>query len=168
MPNRSPGLAITNTSLMVKINLVINGDSVTRDAEGQQPLAWLLREELKLTKTKLGCGLGQCGACTVLLDGQPIRSCITPLATITGQSVTTIEGLTAKSAVMTAWRELSVPRCHYCHVGQLMAATALLDCHPHPDDGQINAAMSRQFCQCGADPRVLKAIDRAAEILMAG
>jgi len=149
----------------VKINLEINGDSVTRDCDGQQPLVWLLREELALTKTKIGCGLGQCGVCTVLLDGQPIRSCITQLETLTGKNVTTIEGLTAKAAVMTAWHELSVPRCHYCHVGQLMTATALLDRTPHPDDEQIDAAMSRQFCQCGADPLIREAVNRAAEII---
>jgi len=150
---------------MVKINIEINGDAVTSDSDGRRPLVWLLREELELTKTKFGCGLGQCGACTVLLDGQPIRSCITPLETITGKSVTTIEGLTAKSAVMTAWRELCVPRCNYCHVGQLMAATALLDRNPSPGDEQIDAAMSRKFCQCGEDPRIRKAVNRAAEIL---
>jgi len=150
---------------MVKINIEINGDAVTSDSDGRRPLVWLLREELELTKTKFGCGLGQCGACTVLLDGQPIRSCITPLETITGKSVTTIEGLTAKSAVMTAWRELSVPRCNYCHVSQLVAATALLDRNPRPGDEQIDAAMSRKFCQCGEDPRIRKAVNRAAEIL---
>ena len=147
------------------INLKINGNSVASESDPQRPLLWLLREDLEMTGTKFGCGLGQCGSCTVLLDGQPIRSCITPLAAVADKSVVTVEGLTAKSAVVGAWRELSVPQCDYCQSGQLMAATALLDKYPQPSDNQIDAAMSRQLCRCGTYPRIPAAIMRAAQIL---
>ena len=149
----------------LEINLQINNQPVTQIDDGDRPLVWLLREQLKLTKTKISCGLGQCGACTVLLDGQPVRSCITPINTLQGKQVTTIEGLTAKAAVMQAWRELKVPRCQYCHVGQLMAATALLDETSQPDSIQIDAAMNREHCQCGTAPLTRQAISRAAELI---
>ena len=147
------------------INLQVNGVAVSRNGDGDRPLAWLLREELQLTKTKISCGLGQCGACTVLLDGQPVRSCITPIETLDGKQVTTLEGLTAKSAVMQAWRELSVPRCLYCHVGQLMAAVALLDSTANLTEQLIDGAMNRRHCQCGTAPLTRQAIYRAAEII---
>jgi len=147
------------------IALEVNGVAVSSESDAQRPLLWVLREDLQLTGTKFGCGLGQCGSCTVLLDGQPIRSCITPLSTTAGKSVITIEGLTAKSAVVSAWRELSVPQCGYCQSGQMMAATALLDRHPRPDDEQVDAAMSRQLCRCGTYPRIREAINRASAIL---
>ena len=147
------------------IDFKVNDTLVNSGADAQRPLLWVLREDLTLTGTKFGCGLGQCGACTVLLDGQPIRSCITPLLAVDGKSVTTIEGLEAKSAVVSAWRELSVPQCGYCQSGQLMAATALLDRHPDPDDEQIDGAMNGQLCRCGTYPRIRAAIKRAAEIL---
>ena len=147
------------------INIKINGVTTQVNADNQQPLLWVLREELQLTGTKFGCGLGQCGACTVLVDGQPIRSCITPIAAVANKTISTIESLSAESAVVKAWRELSVPQCGYCQSGQMMAATALLDHHPKPDDKQVDAAMDRQLCRCGTYPKIRQAIDRAAEIL---
>ena len=149
----------------MEINLEVNGTSVTSESGDNRPLISLLREELALTNTKTSCGFGRCGTCTVLIDGQPVRSCVTLLSTLAGKQVTTTEGLTAKAAVMQAWRELKVPPCQYCHVGQLMAATALLDRSPHPDDDQVDAAMNRELCQCGSAPLTRQALNRAAEIL---
>ena len=147
------------------INIKINGVTTQVNADNQQPLLWVLREELQLTGTKFGCGLGQCGACTVLVEGQPIRSCITPVAAVANKSINTIESLSAESAVVKAWRELSVPQCGYCQSGQMMAATALLDQHPKPDDKQVEIAMDRQLCRCGTYPKIRQAIERAADIL---
>ena len=147
------------------INTKINGVATRINSDGQQPLLWVLREELRLTGTKFGCGLGQCGACTVLVEGQPIRSCITPVAAVANKSINTIESLSAESAVVKAWRELSVPQCGYCQSGQMMAATALLDQHPKPDDKQVETAMDRQLCRCGTYPKIRQAIERAANIL---
>lgn len=149
----------------MEIKLEVNGASVTSQADDNRPLISLLREELELTRTKTSCGFGRCGTCTVLIDGQPVRSCITPINTLTGKQVTTVEGLTAKAAVMQAWRELKVPLCPNCHVGQLMAATALLDRSPQPHNDQVDAAMNREHCQCGSAPLTRQAINRAAEIL---
>ena len=149
----------------MEINLEVNGALVTSESGENRPLISLLREELALTKTKTSCGFGRCGTCTILLDGQPVRSCVTLVSTLAGKQVTTIEGLTAKAAVMQAWRELKVPICQHCHVGQLMAATALLDRSPHPNDEQVDAAMNREHCQCGSAPLTRQAINRAAEIL---
>ena len=147
------------------INTKINGVATSINSDGQQPLLWVLREELQLTGTKFGCGLGQCGACTVLVEGQPIRSCVTPVAAVANKSINTIESLSAESAVVKAWRELSVPQCGYCQSGQMMAATALLDQHPKPDDKQVETAMDRQLCRCGTYPKIRQAIERAANIL---
>ena len=147
------------------INIEINGVNTKSESDGQRPLLWVLREELQLTGTKFGCGLGQCGSCTVLVDGQPMRSCITPIAAVADKSVATIEGLTPKSAIVKAWRELSVPQCGYCQSGQMMAAAALLDKYPRPDESQVEAAMDPQLCRCGTYPRIRLAINRAVDIL---
>lgn len=147
------------------IDFKVNGNTISSDSDPQRPLLWVLREDLELTGTKFSCGLGQCGSCTVLLDGQPVRSCITPVVAVEHKSVITVEGLSAKSAVVAAWREHSVPQCGYCQSGQLMAATALLDKYPQPDDDQIDAAMSRQLCRCGTYPRIRAAIKTASGII---
>jgi len=144
------------------IEFKLNSNPVSSDADPQRPLLWVLREDLELTGTKFGCGLGQCGSCTVLLDGQPVRACITPIANVEHRSVMTVEGLDAQSAVVSAWREHSVPQCGYCQSGQLMAATALLDKYPQPDDDQIDVAMSGQLCRCGTYPRIRAAIKTAS------
>ena len=143
------------------IDFKINGKTISTNSDPQRPLLWVLREDLELTGTKYGCGLGQCGACTVLLDGEPIRACVTPVAVVSGRSVTSVEGLVVDSEVVAAWRELSVPQCGYCQSGQLMAATALLRGNPDPDDRAIDAAMDGQLCRCGTYLRIRAAIKRA-------
>lgn len=143
------------------IDFKVNGKTISSNSDPQRPLLWVLREDLELTGTKFGCGIGQCGACTVLLDGEPIRSCVTPVAVVSGRSVTSVEGLVVDSEVIAAWRELSVPQCGYCQSGQLMAATALLRGNPDPDDRAIDAAMDGQLCRCGTYPRIRAAIKRA-------
>lgn len=143
----------------------LNGQAVQVDVEGEVPLLWVLRAELQLTGTKFGCGMSLCGACTVHLDGVPTRSCVTPLASAAGQSVTTIEGLQGPvaDALRAAWTALDVVQCGYCQSGQLMQAHALLTMHPRPTDEQIDEAMSGIICRCGTYPRVRAAIHKAAE-----
>ncbi|MDO8906389.1 (2Fe-2S)-binding protein [Hydrogenophaga sp.] len=143
----------------------LNGQAVQVDVEGEVPLLWVLRAELQLTGTKFGCGMSLCGACTVHLDGVPTRSCVTPLASAAGQSVTTIEGLQGPvaDALRAAWTALDVVQCGYCQSGQLMQAHALLTVHPRPTDEQIDEAMSGIICRCGTYPRVRAAIHKAAE-----
>ncbi len=143
------------------ISLTINGNSYQLKVEGDTPLLWVLRDNLGLTGTKFGCGIGQCGACTVHIDGSPRRSCITPVERVSGE-VTTIEGL-ARSAdelhpVQQAWLEHNVPQCGYCQSGQIMSAAALLAREPSPDDDAIAQAMSGNLCRCGTYPRVKAAI----------
>lgn len=152
-------------------SLTVNGVSHTLDLDGDTPLLWVVRDMLGLKGSKFGCGAGLCGACTMHLNGQPIRTCITPLAAVAGQNITTIEGITPAhglSPVQQAWEELSVPQCGYCQSGQIMAATALLASNPRPSDADIDNAMSGNLCRCGTYPRIRKAIHRAAELIGPG
>ncbi len=150
-------------------NLKLNGKPVAVAAEPGTPLLWLLRGELKLTGTKFGCGMGLCGACTVHLDGQPARGCITPLEAVGEREVTTIEGLQGREidALRAAWLKHDVVQCGYCQSGQLMAAAALLKANPQPDDAAIDAAMAGNLCRCGTYPRIRTAIHAAAALLKA-
>ena len=153
---------------MVKLN--VNGRSLEADVDPQTPLLWVLRDTLGLTGTKFGCGMALCGACTVHLDGQAIRSCVTPVSAVGEQAVTTIEGLSNDRShpVQRAWLEIDVPQCGYCQPGQIMSAAALLAQNAKPDDRQIDAAMSGNICRCGTYPRIRAAIHRAAELKSAG
>jgi isoquinoline 1-oxidoreductase alpha subunit len=147
----------------------INGKATEVTAEPDTPLLWLLRGELKMTGTKFGCGMALCGACTVLVDGQPVRSCVTPLAAVGDKAVTTIEGITGKvaDAVRAAWLELDVVQCGYCQSGQIMSAVALLAKNASPSDADIDAAMSGNLCRCGTYPRIRAGIHAAAKRLAA-
>lgn len=147
------------------VTLSINGVSHTINAEPDTPLLWVLRDELGMTGTKFGCGIASCGACTVHLDGEPIRSCQTLLEDVEGASITTIEGVGGKAAeaVRAAWRELDVPQCGYCQSGQILAATALLTETPKPTDEDIDTAMDGNVCRCATYARIRKAIHSAAE-----
>lgn len=149
------------------IRFTLNGEKREVDVDGDTPLLWVVRDELKLTGTKFGCGIASCGACTVHLDGAPIRSCQTAVEDVEGAEITTIEGLSNKpaEAVRAAWRELDVPQCGYCQSGQIMSATALLSDTPKPDDDDIDAAMSGNACRCATYHRIRAAIHRAAEIM---
>ncbi|MDZ4126781.1 MAG: (2Fe-2S)-binding protein [Hydrogenophaga sp.] len=142
----------------------LNGQPTQVDVEPDAPLLWVLRTELQLTGTKFGCGMALCGACTVHLDGVPTRSCVTPLGSAAGQSVTTIEGLQGPvaDALRAAWTALDVVQCGYCQSGQIMQAHALLTTHPQPTDEQIDEAMSGIICRCGTYPRLRAAIHQAA------
>jgi isoquinoline 1-oxidoreductase subunit alpha len=146
-------------------SLKINGKSVTLNAEPDTPLLWVIREEAGLTGTKFGCGMALCGACTVHLDGQPIRSCSTPLSAAAGKQITTIEAIGATATgkkVQEAWKQIDVPQCGYCQSGQIMSAVALLNEKPKPTDADIDAAMSGNICRCGTYPRIRAAIHSAA------
>jgi isoquinoline 1-oxidoreductase alpha subunit len=147
------------------ISLMVNGIAYTADVEPETPLLWVLRDSLKLTGTKFGCGIAQCGACTVLIDGQAMRSCSVPASAVAGKAVTTIEGLSAEGThpVQLAWIELDVPQCGYCQSGQIMAAVALLKDKPKPTDAEINREITN-ICRCGTYPRIRAAIHRAAEL----
>jgi len=147
------------------ISLVVNGMSHTVDVEPETPLLWVLRDTLKLTGTKYGCGIAQCGACTVMIDGYAARSCSVPVSALAGKEVTTIKGLPgdATHPLQVAWIEHDVPQCGYCQSGQIMAAMALLKRSPKPTDAEINAEMSN-ICRCGTYPRIRAAIHRAAEL----
>ncbi len=147
------------------ISVVVNGIARTVDVEPDTPLLWVLRDTLKLTGTKYGCGIAQCGACTVLFDGQAVRSCSYPISSVAGKSITTIEGLSADGThpVQLAWIEFDVPQCGYCQSGQIMAAVALLRDKPKPTDADINNTMTN-ICRCGTYPRIRAAIHRAAEL----
>jgi isoquinoline 1-oxidoreductase alpha subunit len=144
--------------------LTLNGKPHTVQADGDTPLLWVLRGELGLTGTKYGCGIALCGACTVHLDGEPVRSCVTPIAAAAGRSITTIEGVEGPQieALRTAWVALDVPQCGWCQSGQLMSACALLRATPAPDDAQIARAMNGVLCRCGAYPRIHAAIRQCA------
>ena len=144
--------------------LLINGKSRTVDAEPDTPLLWVIRERLQLTGTKFGCGAAQCGACTVHLDGKPVRSCQTTVAQAVGKKITTIEGLhpEGRHPVQLAWIAEQVPQCGYCQSGQIMSAAALLARNPDPTDAQIVEAMSGNICRCATYPRIKRAIKRAA------
>lgn len=148
------------------ITLNVNGKSHQYDDDENMPLLWALRDILKYTGTKYGCGKGLCGACTVHLDGQPIRSCSMPVSAIGSQKITTIEGLSAEGdhPVQQAWQSLNVPQCGYCQSGQIMSAVALLENTPKPTDEQIELAMSGNICRCGTYERIKKAIHLAADL----
>ncbi len=150
----------------MSVTLKVNGKSVTVNVPADQPLLWVLRDVLDLKGTKFGCGIGQCGACTVHLKGAPIRSCSTPISALSGMEITTIEGLSKEGTtpLQQAWQELDVPQCGYCQAGQLMSATALLAQKKHPTDADIDAAMNGNICRCATYNRIRKAIHRAAEI----
>ena len=148
------------------INLNLNGASTAVDVDADMPLLWVLRDVLGLTGTKYGCGMALCGACTVHLDGQPVRSCVTPVSAASGKHVTTIEGLSADNShpVQRAWIELDVPQCGYCQSGQIMSAAALLAQTAQPSDAEIDAAMAGNICRCGTYQRIRAAIHRAAAL----
>lgn len=147
------------------MKLTVNGIEHVVDAAGDMPLLWVLRDLMGLTGTKFGCGIAQCGACTVHLDGAPLRACITPASAAEGKSVTTIEGLSPDGShpVQRAWSELDVVQCGYCQSGQIMSAVALLAAKPNPNDAEIDAAMSGNICRCGTYQRVRAAVHKAAE-----
>ncbi len=145
--------------------LTINGEQKSFDAPAEMPLLWVLRDIIGMTGTKYGCGIAQCGACTVHVDGRPVRSCVLPVGALNGRSITTIEGIAASPAgakVQKAWLDLEVIQCGYCQSGQIMSATALLASTPNPDDSDINAAMSGNICRCGTYVRIREAIKLAA------
>lgn len=146
------------------IKLSINGKSVEVDVDPETPLLWVLRDTLGLTGTKYGCGMALCGACTVHVDGEPLRSCVTPVSAIGEQKITTIEGLSSDRShpVQQAWIALDVPQCGYCQSGQIMSAAALLAKKPKPTDADIDEAMAGNLCRCGTYPRIRAAIHRAA------
>ena len=147
--------------------LQVNGKTQTVAATPDTPLLWVLRGDLQMTGTKFGCGMALCGACTVQIDGQPTRSCVTPLAAVGTRAVTTIDGLQGPeiSALRQAWTELDVVQCGYCQSGQLVSATALLKATPRPTDAEIDAAMDGNLCRCGTYPRIRAGIHRAAALL---
>ena len=147
------------------ITFTLNGRRQQFDGDGAMPLLWYLRDELGLTGTKYGCGVAACGACTVHLDGQAVRACITPVSTLAGKRVTTIEGLSPEGdhPVQRAWREHHVPQCGYCQSGQIMQAAALLSGTPKPSDADIDKAMAGNICRCGTYMRIRAAIRTAAE-----
>lgn len=150
-------------------NLTVNGRSATVDAPGDTPLLWIIRDVLQLHGTKYGCGIGQCGACTVHLNGEPARSCMTPVSAAANARITTIEGLAPAHArrLQQAWLEIDVPQCGYCQVGQIMSAAALLEKNPTPTDQQIDEAMNGNLCRCGTYLRIRQAIHKAAAMHVA-
>ena len=156
----APGLLYT----LRMISLTVNGKLYNVDVAPDMPLLWVIRDVIGLTGTKFGCGLSQCGACTVHLDGEPIRSCVTPVSSVGSKKVTTVEGLspTANHALQAAWIAEQVPQCGYCQSGQLMSAAALLAKNPNPTDADIDAAMSGNICRCGTYQRIRRAVHRAA------
>lgn len=147
--------------------LTVNGKEVTVDLDPDTPLLWVLRDELRLTGTKFGCGVAQCGACTVMLDGMPRRSCVTPISMIDGSEVTTIEGMEGPEvkAIQAAWAGIDVPQCGWCQSGQVMSATALLQMLPAPTDEDIDNAMAGNVCRCASYVRIREAIHTAAKTL---
>ncbi len=148
---------------MPTYQLTVNTKKHRVDVDSDTPLLWVIRDEIKYTGTKFGCGMGLCGACTVLLNGQPIRSCSTPIASVKAtDKITTIEGLSAGNAVQEAWIEAQVPQCGYCQSGQILAASALLAINANPSDEDIDNAMAGNICRCGTYPRMRQAIHAAA------
>jgi isoquinoline 1-oxidoreductase alpha subunit len=148
------------------ITLNVNGEARTADVPADMPLLWVLRDVLALTGTKFGCGIAQCGACTVHLDGVPVRSCLLPISAVGDRKITTIEGVGATPAgakVQKAWLDLEVIQCGYCQSGQIMSASALLATKPKPDDADIDLAMAGNICRCGTYVRIREAIKKAAE-----
>ncbi len=152
------------------ITLNINGESRTVDVDPTTPLLWVIRDYVGLIGTKFGCGIAQCGACTVHLNGNPVRSCVTPVRAVVGQEITTIEGLSSDGElhpVQQAWIDEQVPQCGYCQSGQIMAAAALLESNSAPSDADIDRAMAGNICRCGTYPRIRKGIKRAASVINA-
>ena len=149
------------------IALTVNGKKVQVDATPDTPILWVLRDHLGLTGTKYGCGIAQCGACTVHVDGQPTRACVTPVSTVQGKKISTIEGLSSKTAraVQNAWEKLEVVQCGYCQSGQIMSAVALLSHNKKPSDADIDKAMSGNLCRCATYQRIRAAIHEAAQHL---
>jgi len=146
-------------------SITVNGTARTVDVDDDTPMLWVLRDVLGMSGTKFGCGLGLCGACTIHVDGKPVRSCMTPIAAAAGKRITTIEAIGATPAgrkIQQAWIELEVPQCGYCQSGQIMSATALIAAKPKPSDAEIDAAMSGNICRCGTYVRIRAAIKQAA------
>ena len=150
------------------IEFTINGTRQQLEVDPDMPLLWAIRDTLGLTGTKYGCGMAQCGACTVHLDGKAVRSCVTPVSSVQGRTVTTIEGLDSVTAkvVQAAWEQLDVVQCGYCQSGQIMSAVELLSRNPHPTDADINAAMSGNICRCNTYVRIRAAIKQASRALL--
>jgi len=151
------------------IRFTLNGQPASLEIEEDTPLLWAIRDNLKLTGTKFGCGIGQCGACTVHLDSKPVRSCLLPVSVIAGKRVTTIEGINDTHPdlhpVQQAWTEINVPQCGYCQSGQIMSAIALLEHNPNPSDADIVEAMDGNLCRCGMYGRIRKALRRAVDLM---
>jgi len=152
------------------VTFMLNGKSTTVEVDPQTPLLWVLRDTLNMTGTKFGCGMALCGACTVHIEGSAARSCITPISSVAGKKILTIEGLSEDGShpVQRAWIEEDVPQCGYCQSGQIMSAVALLEKKPNPTDADIDDAMSGNICRCGTYQRIRKAIHRASELQAAG
>jgi len=152
---------------MSKYKLNINGTPKTVDVAAETPFLWVLRDHLNLVGTKFGCGIGQCGACTVHIDGQPTRACLTPISSVGKSQITTIEGLNpnGEHPLQKVWQELDVPQCGYCQAGQIMTAAALLKKNPRPTDADIDTALAGNLCRCGTYLRIRAGIHRAAEIV---
>lgn len=150
------------------IEFVVNGRGVSVDADADTPLLWIIRDDVGLTGTKFGCGIGMCGACTVLVGGRATRSCITPVSDVAGTEITTIEGLAPNGdhPVQVAWRNISVPQCGYCQSGQIMQAVALLKDIPIPTDDDIDAVMTGNLCRCMTYNRIRKAVHEASQAMM--
>lgn len=148
------------------VSLTINGKTQQFDVPDDMPLLWVIRDLAGLTGTKFGCGMAQCGACTVHVDGAPLRACVMPVSAVAGKAITTIEGLSADAShpVQRAWAELDVVQCGYCQSGQIMSAAALLKAKPEPSDADIDAALSGNLCRCGTYQRIRAAVHRAAEL----
>ncbi len=149
------------------MKLTVNGNVHDVAIPEDMPLLWAIRDALGLTGTKFGCGMAQCGACTVLVDGEPVRSCVRPAASVVGKSITTIEGLSlaGENPVQKAWAELDVVQCGFCQSGQILAAVALLKAKPQPTDGDIDAALSGNICRCGTYQRIRGAVHQAAALM---
>ena len=148
---------------MAQITLNINGKDHTLQVSEDVPLLWVIREHLQLTGTKFGCGISQCGACTVHVDGQPMRSCQLRVSRVAGRKITTIEGIAEDHPVKQAWSDVQVPQCGYCQAGQIMSAVALVESNPDPSDQEIIQAMEGNLCRCGTYTRIKKAIKQAAQ-----
>lgn len=147
----------------MKFTLVVNNKNYSVEADSDTPLLWVLRDHLQLNGTKFSCGEGLCGACTILLDGKPIRSCSYPISALKDQAITTIEGIDPSHPVVQAWKELDVPQCGYCQSGQILSAVVLLDQTPNPTDADVQSAM-KNICRCGTYPEIKQAVDLSTEL----
>jgi isoquinoline 1-oxidoreductase alpha subunit len=147
----------------MKFSLLVNDKSYSVDVDSDTPLLWVIRDHLQLNGTKFGCGEGLCGACTILLDGNPIRSCSFPISLLKDQAITTIEGIDPNHPVVQAWTELDVPQCGYCQSGQILSAVVLLDKTPNPTDADVQSAM-KNICRCGTYPEIKQAVDLSTEL----